>query len=49
LPIELWREIESEPEAAYLLKSESMKAGLLQAAERHTGLSFEDVVEKLGV
>jgi antitoxin YefM len=49
VPIELWREIESERETAYLLKSESMKARLLQAAQRQTGLSFEDVVEKLGV
>jgi antitoxin YefM len=49
VPIELWREIESEREIAYLLKSESMKVRLLQAAQRQTGLTFEDVVEKLGV
>jgi antitoxin YefM len=41
------REIESERETAYLLKSESMKVRLLQAAQRQTGLSFGDVVEKL--
>jgi antitoxin YefM len=49
VPIELWREIESERETAYLLKSETMKARLLQAARRQTGLSLEDVIEKLGV
>jgi antitoxin YefM len=49
VPIELWREIESERETAYLLKSETMKARLLQAAQRQTGMSFEAVVEKLGV
>lgn len=49
VPIELWREIESERETAYLLKSETMKDRLLQAAGRQTGLSLEDVIEKLGV
>ena len=49
VPIELWREIESERETAYLLKSQAMKDRLLQAARRQTGLSFEDVIEKLGV
>ena len=49
VPIKLWREIESERETAYLLKSEAMRSRLLQAAERQTGLSFEAVVEKLGV
>jgi hypothetical protein len=32
VPIELWREIESERETAYLFKSEAMKDRLLQAA-----------------
>lgn len=49
VPIELWREIESERETAYLLKSETMKDRLLQAAQRQTGLSFEAAVEKLGI
>ena len=49
VPIELWREIESERETAYLLKSETMKDRLLQAGQRQTGLSFEAVIEKLGV
>jgi len=49
VPIELWREIASERETAYLLKSESMKQRLLAAAERREGLSLEAVVEKLGI
>jgi antitoxin YefM len=49
VPIELWREFESERETAYLLKSETMKDRLLKAAQRRTGLSLEAVVEKLGV
>jgi antitoxin YefM len=49
VPIALWREIESERETAYLLKSETMKDRLLQAAQRQTGLPFEAAVEKLGI
>jgi len=49
VPIELWREIESERETAYLLKSEAMRDRLLQAARRQSGLSFEAAVEKLGI
>ena len=49
VPIELWREIELERETAYLLKSETMKRRLLQATQRQEGLSFEAVVEKLGI
>lgn len=49
VPIELWHEIESERETAYLLKSESMKRRLLEAKERQGGISFEDALEKLGV
>jgi antitoxin YefM len=49
VPIELWREIESERETAYLLKSKTMKDRLLEAAHRQTGLSFETIIEKLGV
>jgi PHD/YefM family antitoxin component YafN of YafNO toxin-antitoxin module len=49
VPIELWREIESERETAYLFKSPTMKERLLQAAHRETGLSFEAAVEKLGI
>ena len=49
VPIELWREIESERETAYLSKSETMRERLLQAARRQTGLPFEAAIERLGV
>jgi len=49
VPIELWREIESEKETAYLLKSEEMKRRLLEAKDRQTGIPFEEACEKLGV
>lgn len=49
VPIELWREIESEKETAYLLKSKEMKKRLLEARKRKEGISFEEVREKLGI
>jgi len=49
VPIELWREIESERETAYLLKSETMKRRLMEAQERQQGLSLEETREKLGI
>jgi PHD/YefM family antitoxin component YafN of YafNO toxin-antitoxin module len=49
VPIELWREIESERETAYLLRSETMKRRLLEAKDRRQGLSPEEVREKLGI
>ena len=49
VPIELWREIESERETAYLLKSETMKARLLAAKNRIDGISLEDARAKLGI
>lgn len=49
VPIELWREIESERETAYLLRSETMRSRLLAAKERQEGISFEAAVEKLGI
>lgn len=49
VPIELWREIESERETAYLLKSETMKRRLLEAKERQQGISLEEAREKLGI
>ena len=49
VPIELWREIESEKETAYLLKSENMKRRLLEAKERQTGIPLEEAREKLGI
>ena len=49
VPISLWREIESERETAYLLKSETMKRRLLEAKERQQGLSLDKAIEKLGI
>lgn len=49
VPIELWRELESEKETAYLLKSENMKRRLLEAKERQSGIPFEEAREKLGI
>ncbi len=45
VPIDLWREIESERETAYLLKSEPMRQRLLAAKQREDGLPFEAVLE----
>ena len=49
VPIDLWEEIESEKETAYLLKSEKMKERLLEAKDRTEGIAFEDAREKLGI
>lgn len=49
VPIALWREIESEQETAYLLRSEAMKRRLLEAKERQEGLPLESVAQKLGI
>ncbi len=38
VPIGLWREIASERETAYLLKSETMKKRLLEAKDRTGGI-----------
>jgi PHD/YefM family antitoxin component YafN of YafNO toxin-antitoxin module len=49
VPIALWREIQSERETAYLLKSETMRRRLLAAKERSEGIDVETAVEKLGI
>jgi hypothetical protein len=49
IPLKLWREIQSERETAYLLKSPAMKKRLLKARQRSTGISFEAAREKLGI
>ena len=49
VPIELWQEIESERETAYLLKSDAMKRRLSEAMNRQQGISLEVVREKLGI
>ena len=38
VPIELWREIESERETAYLLKSDAMRQRLTEAKNRTEGV-----------
>jgi hypothetical protein len=43
------REIESERETAYLLKSETMRRRLLDAMDHQEGLPLEAVIEKLGI
>lgn len=47
VPIELWWEIQSEKETAYLLKSKAMKKRLLEAQKRREGIPFEVAREKL--
>lgn len=49
VPIQLWQEIMSERETAYLLKSKNMKKRLLEAKQRQEGISLEVAREKLGV
>ena len=57
VPIELWREIESEKETAYLpreisltiSRGENMKRRLLEAKERQEGISFDEACEKLRI
>jgi PHD/YefM family antitoxin component YafN of YafNO toxin-antitoxin module len=49
VPIDLWREISSEKETAYLLQSEAMKRRLLEARQRQEGIPLEEVREKLGI
>jgi len=49
VPIDLWKEIQSEKETAYLLKSEMMKRRLLEAKNRRKGIPFDEACEKLGV
>ena len=49
VPIELWREIESERETAYLLKSDAMRKRLIEAKSRTQGISLDDDRAKLGI
>ena len=49
VPIDLWREIESERETAHLLKSEAMKRRLLEARDRTGGISLEEARAQLGI
>lgn len=49
VPIDLWKEIESEKETAYLLKSAAMKNRLIDAKNRTEGIPFDKACEDLGV
>ena len=49
VPIKLWREIESERETAYLLKSDAMRKRLIEAKARTGGVSLDDARKKLGI
>jgi PHD/YefM family antitoxin component YafN of YafNO toxin-antitoxin module len=49
VPIALWKEIASERETAYLLKSETMRQRLQAALERRSGVPLEDALAKLGL
>jgi len=49
VPIALWKEIASERETAYLLKSETMRDRLQAALERRNGVSLDDAVAKLSL
>jgi len=49
VPIELWREIQSEKETAYLLKSMTMKKRLIEAKNRKEGIPFDKACTELGI
>ena len=49
VPIDLWREIQSEKETAYLLKNKTMKKRLIEAKNRKEGIPFDETRKKLGV
>lgn len=49
VPINLWREILSEKETAYLLRSEAMRTRLFEARQRQEGIPLGEVREKLGI
>ena len=49
VPIDLWREIASERETAYLLKSDAMRQRLLDAKDRTEGVSLEAARAQLGI
>ncbi|GAB4406181.1 MAG: hypothetical protein OHK0021_17850 [Bryobacter sp.] len=48
VPISLWKQIESERETAYLLRSDAMRQRLQAALERKNGVPLEEAVNKLG-
>ena len=49
VPIALWKEIASERETAYLLKSDAMRQRLLAALDRKSGVPLDDAATQLGL
>lgn len=49
VPVQLWYEIMSERETAYLLNNETMKKRLLEARDRTVGISFDNARTQLGI
>lgn len=49
VPIDLWREMSSEHETNYLLKSETMRERIAKARRRTEGIPAEDAFERLGI
>ncbi len=49
VPIDLWREIASEKETAYLLQSEAMRRRLSESRQRQEDIPLDEVREKLGL
>jgi len=49
VPIDLWREIESEKETAYLLSNPETRRRLLEAKERDGGMTLEEVRAEIGI
>ncbi len=49
VPIDLWEELQSEKETAYLLKSRVMKKRLLKARKNEGGIPFDTARKKLGI
>jgi hypothetical protein len=49
VPIDIWHEIASERETAYLLKSPAMKSRLLEASKRDVGIPLKEALAKLGI
>ena len=49
VPIDLWQEMVSERETAYLLSSETMRRRLMEAKERTETISFEEARARLGI
>ncbi len=49
VPIDTWRDIESELETHYLLRSDAMRQRLLEALRREQGIPLDQALTQLGV